>query len=224
MHILLIETDPANAGLIKQGLDKDEFLIHHALDSKSGLWAAQNSVFDMIIVDAHSDSEDVTNTISVIRQISGRIPVLVLSPQNMIEDLIPILTHSETDFVLKPVTIIELRARMMTLMKRSAEISDTSKICTAGVTLDLVTREVYRGSEKIVLQNNEFELLELFMRNAGNVITKTQILKKIWDYNFDPQTNVVDVLVWRLRSKIDKHFPQKIIQTVRGVGYVFRPI
>jgi len=224
VNILLIEADSKNAQLIKHGLKKKEFQIYHANNMEEGSLVAQNPKFGMIVIDIQNSSSEAIKLISTLRNQGNHTPILLLSPQQFVEELVPLLNNSETDFVLKPVTVVELRARMNTLLRRSLEQSESHKLSTAGVVLDLVNREVYRGEERIPLQKNEFELLEFFMRNAGNVVTKSDILKKIWDYNFDPQTNVVDVLVWRLRAKIDRHFPNKVIQTVRGVGYIFRPI
>lgn len=224
MKILLIEADSKNAQLIKQGLKKHDYQIEHAKSIEDAWNAAQKPKFKMIVIDIQRSCAEAVALISKLRSQGIQTPVLVLSPYQYVEALVPLLNNSETDFVLKPMTVLELRARMNTLLKRSIEQFQTQKISTAGVVLDLISREAYRGEERIPLQKNEFELLEFMMRNAGHIITKTDILKRIWNYNFDPQTNIVDVLVWRLRAKIDKHFPNKLIQTVRGVGYTFKPI
>jgi DNA-binding response OmpR family regulator len=224
MNILLVEKNHQNAELIRQGLSKTTYKIESTSDKATALITAQNPDVGLIIVDLESPRSENLQIVSELRQKEIRTPILILSCPDTVEDILPFMETPEVDFLFKPVTMVELRARIKALNRRYGSKLEKSRIKSAGVILDLMTREAYREEQKISLQNNEFELLKFLMRNSGRVITKAQILQKIWDYNFDPQTNVVDVLVWRLREKIDKHFPNKVIQTVRGVGYTFKMI
>jgi two-component system OmpR family response regulator len=150
-------------------------------------------------------------------------PVLILSAKRSVDDRVRGLQAGGDDYLTKPFAFSELLARVQALIRRSTNTSEPTTLCCGGLQLDLLSREVTRDGEKIELQAREFSLLEYLMRNAGRVVSKTMILEHVWDYAFDPQTNVVDVLVCRVRNKVDRNFDQKLIHTLRGAGYVLRP-
>jgi DNA-binding response OmpR family regulator len=150
-------------------------------------------------------------------------PVLILSAKASVDDRVKGLQAGGDDYLTKPFAFSELLARVQALIRRANHTAAPTQLAVADLTLDLLTREVTRSGQRIELQSREFALLELLMRHPGRAITKTMILEHVWDFSFDPQTNVVDVLVHRLRAKIDKDFPVKFIQTLRGVGYVLKP-
>jgi DNA-binding response OmpR family regulator len=222
MNILFIEGNPKNVEIVKNCLGNPKYKVHFVANQVAGLYEAQNPDFNVIIIDLEPAHGDGVKLLNDIRDKGIQTPVLVLSPQQKLEQMLPFLEKAENEFLVKPITDVEFKVRLKTLFRRTRDKMDRSRLQKADVILDLQTREAYREEKKISLQKNEFELLEFLMRNSGKVITKAQILQKVWDYNFDPQTNVVDVLVWRLREKIDKHFSTKVIQTVRGVGYIFK--
>jgi DNA-binding response OmpR family regulator len=224
INILMIENDIENAKMVEQNFGRSKYQIFRMTHADATFEKLKNPSYHLIIVDMDQNTSDCLNLISQLRQANVLTPVLVLSLQSGVEELMPHLVSNEFDFLLKPVTMIELKARAKALLKKNSSLLEKFHLKSAGVILDLISRQAYRDEQAIALQNNEFELLEFLMRNAGRIITKTEILEKVWNYSFDPQTNIVDVLVWRLRSKIDRHFSSKLIQTVRGVGYTFRPI
>ena len=149
-------------------------------------------------------------------------PIIVLSAKRSVDDRVKGLQKGGDDYLTKPFSFSELLARVQALIRRSSAVSEPTGLKVGDLSMDMVTRYVTRGEKRIDLQPREFSLLEYLMRNKGRVLSKTMILEHVWDYNFDPQTNVVDVLVCRLRNKIDKNFDQKMIQTIRGVGYVLK--
>ena len=150
-------------------------------------------------------------------------PVLILSAKTSVDDRVKGLQAGGDDYLAKPFAFSELLARLRALIRRATQTAEPTKLSAGEISLDLLTREVTRGGQRIELQSREFALLELLLRHPGHVVTKTMILEHLWDYSFDPQTNVVDVLIHRLRAKVDKDFPVKLIQTIRGVGYVLKP-
>jgi DNA-binding response OmpR family regulator len=158
-----------------------------------------------------------------LRQEKIQIPVLILSAKASVDDRVKGLQAGGDDYLTKPFAFSELLARVQALIRRATHVTEPAKLCAGGLAMDLLTREVTRGSQKLELQPREFALLELLLRQPGRVVTKTMILEHVWEYSFDPQTNVVDVLVSRMRAKVDKGFPTKLIQNIRGVGYVLKP-
>jgi len=224
INILLIENDNQNAKMVEQNFRKSKYQIFRMQHGEATFEKIRNPSYNLIIVDIDEDVPSCLSLASQLRQAEVQTPVLILSPQSAIEALIPYLECHDFDFMLKPVSMLEMKARAKALLGKNAGLFEKFQLKSAGVILDLISRQAFREEQAIALQNNEFELLEFLMRNAGRIITKTEILEKVWNYSFDPQTNIVDVLVWRLRSKIDRHFSNKVIQTVRGVGYTFRPI
>lgn len=223
INILMIENDIENAKLVEQNFRKSKYQIFRMSHADVTFDKIKNPSYHLIIVDIESSTCNSLNFISQLRQAGILTPALVLANPDSVDALVPHLETNEFDFLLKPVTMVELKARSKALLNKNSSLLEKFHLKSAGVILDLISRQAYRNEQAISLQNNEFELLEFLMRNAGRIITKTEILEKVWNYSFDPQTNIVDVLVWRLRSKIDRHFPSKLIQTVRGVGYTFRP-
>ncbi len=225
-HILLLETDPKNAHLVEQNFRKSKYQISRIAFQEASVEKLKNPSYNLIMIDIDQNIEAGIQLVSELRQIEIQTPVLMLCPHQALDAITPHLEAHEFDFLLKPVSVPEMKARAKALIQiqKASGFFEKFQLKSAGVILDLTSRRAYRGEQPIHLQNNEFELLEFMMRNAGRVITKTEILEKIWNYRFDPQTNVVDVLVWRLRSKIDRQFANKVIQTVRGVGYTFRPV
>ena len=157
-----------------------------------------------------------------LRRENVQVPVLILSAKATVDDRVKGLQAGGDDYLVKPFAFSELLARVQALIRRATKAPEPTRITVGDLTLDLLTREVRRGEQKIELQAREFSLLEFLMRHAGRVVTKTMILEHVWDYSFDPQTNVVDVLVFRLRNKIDKDFPKKLLHTIRGVGYTLK--
>src|SRR5206468_2976168 len=177
---------------------------------------------DAAIVDVMLPKLDGLNLVQRLRKEGIRVPVIFLSAKASVDDRIKGLQAGGDDYLTKPFAFSELLARVQALIRRSTNAAEPTRLSVADLTLDLLTREVTRGGQKIELQAREFALLEYLMRHAGRVVTKTMILEHIWDYSFDPQTNVVDVLVCRLRNKVDKDFPKKLIHTMRGMGYVLK--
>lgn len=224
INILMIENDIENAKIVEQNFRKSKYQIFRMSHSDVTFDKIKNASYHLIIVDIESSTCTSLNSIAQLRPAGVQTPVLVLSPDDSVDALVPYLDLNAFDFMLKPVAMVELKARSKALLNKNSSLLEKFHLKSAGVILDLISRQAYRNEQAIALQKNEFELLEFLMRNAGRIITKTEILEKVWNYSFDPQTNIVDVLVWRLRSKIDRHFPSKLIQTVRGVGYTFRPV
>ena len=222
MRALLIEDDVTIAEFVGRGLREAGFTVDHAADGQSGLGLAIAAPYDVAIVDLMLPALD---GLSVIRQMRERhvsTPVLILSAKRTVDDRVTGLEAGGDDYLIKPFAFTELLARVQALIRRAAGAPASTSLTAGDLTLDLRTRRVTRGGRDIELRQREFALLEYLMRNAGRVVSKTMILSHVWDYSFDPRTNVVDVLVHRLREKIDKGFDHKLIQTVRGIGYVLK--
>ena len=180
---------------------------------------AQSISYDAAVVDIMLPKLDGISLVQALRKDAVRTPVIFLSARSSVEDRIKGLQAGADDYLPKPFSFAELLARVQALIRRSTQAVEPARLIVGDLSLDLLTREVRRAGRKIELQAREFSLLEYLMRNASRVVTKTMILEHIWDYSFDPQTNVVDVLVHRLRSKVDRDFPHKLIHTYRGMGY-----
>ena len=225
MKILVIEDDEKFASFIAKGLKENGYDVDMAADGLLGQSMAEQEQYDAVVADIMLPSKDGLKIVQDLRAKNISIPVIFLSAKSSVEDRIAGLQAGGDDYLGKPFAISELTARIQALIRRSTVAvpsSETTLLSHGDLKLNLLTREVYRGEKKIELQTREFTLLEYLLRNAGKCVTKTLILEHVWDYNFDPQTNVVDVLVCRLRNKIDKGFKTSLIHTIRGMGYVLK--
>jgi two-component system OmpR family response regulator len=223
MRVLVVEDDNKIASFVVNGLKQSGFAVDRCADGEEALTFVQSTPYDVAVVDVMLPQLDGLSLVGKMRKQNIRVPVIILSAKASVEDRVKGLQTGADDYLTKPFAFSELLARIQALIRRSTNAAEPTKLSVGDLTLDLLTREVKRGHEAIELQSREFSLLEYLMRNPGRVVTKTMILEHIWDYSFDPQTNVVDVLVHRLRAKVDKDFPKKMIQTIRGVGYVLKP-
>jgi len=221
MRILVVEDDKKIASFVVNGLKQSGYAVDHSADGENGLIMAQTISYDAVVVDVMLPKLDGLSLIQQLRAKSSHIPVLILSAKASVDDRVRGLQAGGDDYLTKPFAFSELLARIQALIRRSTHTPEPTRLAVGDLAMELLTREVQRGGEKIDLQPREFALLEYLMRNANRTVTKTMILEHIFDYSFDPQTNVVDVLVHRLRSKVDKD--RAMLHTIRGVGYVLRP-
>lgn len=222
MQILLVEDDRKIASFIIKGLKQANFGVDHAVDGQDGLHMAITKSYDAAIIDIMLPKLDGLTLIQEIRRKKVKTPVIILSAKRTVDDRVKGLQTGSDDYLTKPFALVELLARMQALIRRTSGYTEPTRLTVGDLSVDLLKREVIRQNKKIELQPREFALLEYLMRNAGRTISGTMILEYIWGYHFDPQTNVVDVLVCRLRNKIDKDFEKKMIHTIRGVGYVLK--
>jgi two-component system OmpR family response regulator len=222
MRILVIEDDEKIGSFIRKGLREAGFIVDLAADGRQGLHMFQDTVYDAAVVDIMLPSMDGLTIIETIRRKGITTPVLILSAKRSVGDRIRGLQQGGDDYLVKPFSFGELLARLQALIRRDSRAVDSHSLTAADLNMDLLSREVSRGEQRIDLPAKEFALLEYLMRNKGRIISKTAILENVYDYSFDPQTNVVDVLVCRLRNKVDKDFDPKLIHTVRGMGYVLK--
>ena len=219
MRILVAEDDKKIASFIVKGLGEAGFAVDHADNGEEALHLALSEPYDAAIMDIMLPRLDGLTVIERLRQTKIHTPVLILSAKRSVDDRIRGLQAGGDDYLVKPFSYAELLARIQALSRRAGHESAPTRLVAGALSLDLLTREVKRGEIKLELQPREFALLEYLMRNAGKVVSKTMILGHLWGYDFDPMTNVVDVLVSRLRNKLDRDFDSKLIQTHRGVGY-----
>ena len=222
MRLLLVEDDMKIASLLMKGLKEAGFAIDHAADGEDGLHLALNEPYDAAIIDIMLPKLDGLMLIKEMRRQKMNTPVIVLSAKRSIDDRIKGLQTGSDDYLTKPFSFSELLARVQALIRRASGASEPTSLGIADLSMNLLTREVLRANKRIDLQPREFSLLEYLIRNAERVVSKTMILEHVWDYSFDPQTDVVDVLICRLRSKIERDFDKKLIHTIRGVGYVLK--
>lgn len=222
MRILIIEDDEQIASFVVRGLRESGFAVDHVGDGEAGLQMARLNPYDALVVDLMLPKLDGFAVIDQLRRSGQETPILILSAKHALEDKLQGFKAGTDDYLTKPFSFAELLARLQSLLKRTSRGQPANVLRVDNLTMNLLTRTVSRDDKSIELQPREFALLEYLLRNAGNVVSKTMILEHVWDYHFDPQTNVVDVLVHRLRTKIDKDFEPKLLQTVRGVGYVLR--
>lgn len=222
MRILLVEDDQKIASFILKGLKAAGYAVDHAAGGEDGLHLGLTEPYDAAIIDVMLPGRNGLSIIETLRRKKVRTPVIILSAKGEIEDRIKGLEIGADDYLTKPFSFSELLARVQALIRRSSAVSEPMRLAVGGLSLDLVTRRVARDGRKIELQPLEFSLLEYLMRNAGRVVSKTMIMEHVWDYNFDPRTNVVEARICRLRDKVDKEFDRKLIHTVRGVGYVLQ--
>jgi two-component system OmpR family response regulator len=237
MRILVVEDDKKIASFVVNGLKQSGFAVDRSADGLDALAHAESIGYDAAVIDLMLPGLDGLSLIKELRAKGQRLPVLILSAKSSVDDRVKGLQAGGDDYLTKPFAFSELLARIQALIRRASQAPEPTRLTVGDLTLDLVTREVHRGGEPIELQPREFALLEYLMRHPNRPVTKTMILEHIFDYSFDPQTNVVDVLVHRLRSKLDKRAadgagprprgkPEKdaaMLHTIRGVGYVLRP-
>ena len=222
VRALLVEDDATIADFVTRGLREAGFVVDHVADGDAGLSAAVGTPYDVAIVDVMLPKRDGLALIDDVRRRGIATPVLILSARRSVDDRVRGLQTGGDDYLTKPFSFAELLARVQALVRRASRTAEPTSLSVHDMPLDLLSRQVTRGGHAIDLRPREFALLEYLMRNQGRVVSKTMILSQVWKYSFDPQTNVVDVLVSRLREKIDKPFDKKLLQTVRGVGYVLR--
>jgi two-component system, OmpR family, response regulator len=220
VRALIVEDDRAIAEFVARGLREAGFAVDQAADGATGLELALSEPYDVAIVDLMLPQRDGLSLIDELRRRGRTTPVLILSARRSVDDRVRGLQSGGDDYLTKPFAFAELLARVQAVVRRATRAPEPSTLTIGDLTLDLLSRKVTRGGAPIELRPREFALLEYLMRNPSKVVSKTMILSHVWDYSFDPQTNIVDVLVSRLREKIDRPFDRKLLRTVRGVGYV----
>lgn len=222
MRILVIEDDQQAAGFLIKGLREEGHIVDHAADGDDGLALAREGVHDVLVVDRILPKRDGLSVIEALRGDDISTPVLILSALGEVDDRVTGLRAGGDDYLAKPYAFSELVARIEVLARRTKPEAAQTKLVVGDLELDLLARSCTRADQDITLQAREFRLLEYLMKHAGQVVTRTMLLENVWDYHFDPQTNVIDVHISRLRSKIDKDFEPALLHTVRGAGYSIR--
>jgi two-component system OmpR family response regulator len=222
MRILVVEDDLKISSFITKGLKQAGFAVDQSTDGEDGLDLALYEPYDAAIIDIMLPNRDGLSLIEELRRQKVKTPIIILSAKRSVDDRVKGLQTGSDDYLTKPFSFSELLARVQALIRRASGASEPTSLVVGDLSMDLLTREVIRGNRRIDLQPREFALLEYLMRNAGRVLSKTLILEHVWDCSFDPQTSVVDVLICRLRSRVDRDFDEKMIHTIRGVGYVLR--
>ncbi|WP_432263080.1 response regulator transcription factor [Cupriavidus sp. TMH.W2] len=222
MRVLVVEDDRKIGSFVSQALQQAGFAIDYAADGASGLDLALSTRYDAAVVDIMLPRLDGLSLIETLRRQKVATPVIILSAKRSVDDRVKGLQTGGDDYLTKPFALAELLARVFALIRRATGAVEPARLIVGDLILDLPAREVRRQGQKLELQPREFSLLEYLMRNVSRPVSKTMILEHIWDYSFCPQTNVVDVLVCRLRNKVDRDFPVKMIHTIRGVGYVLK--
>jgi len=219
MKLLLIEDDQKTADYIAKGLAESGYVVDTSHEGRDGLFMASGGNYDALIVDRMLPGMDGLAVIAALRAAEVKTPVLILSAMGAVDDRVKGLRAGGDDYLVKPFAFAELLARIEALLRRGPASSATVKLKAGPLEMDLLSRNVTRQGRDIDLLPREFRLLEFLMRHAGQVVTRTMLLENVWDYHFDPQTNVIDVHVSRLRQKLDKGFDKPLLQTVRGAGY-----
>lgn len=219
MKLLVIEDDSGTASYLLKGLRESGYSVDHAPDGEEGLYMALEGRYDALIVDRMLPKRDGLSLISVLRSSGDNTPVLILSALGEVDDRVKGLTAGGDDYLVKPYAFSELLARLNALVRRARPEQQQTLLKVGDLELDCPKRRVTRSGQPIALQPREFRLLEHLMRHAGQVVTRTMLLEAVWDYHFDPQTNVIDVQISRLRGKIDRGFATPLLHTVRGAGY-----
>ena len=222
MRILLVEDDKKTAAFIAKGLQRAGFAVDHAANGEDGLHLALTEPYDAAVVDIMLPQQDGLTIIEELRRKKINTPVILLSAKRSVDDRIRGLQTGSDDYLTKPFAFSELLARVRALIRRASGAPEPTRLQVGELSLDLLKREARRGEAKLELQPREFALLEYLMRHAGEAVSKTMLLEHIWGYEFDPQTNVVDVLVCRLRKKLEAESGEELIHTIRGVGYVLK--
>jgi two-component system OmpR family response regulator len=222
VKILIVEDDTITADFIRKGLQENGYSVNCAADGEQGLMLARNSHYDAAIIDIMIPKIDGLTMIERLRKKGNNTPFLILSAKRTVDDRILGLKKGGDDYLTKPFSFSELLVRIQALLRRSSLAGVQNQLSVGDLTVDVFTRKVMRSGREIELQPKEFSLLEYLMRNPGIALSKTLLLEHIWGYQFDTHTNVIDVLVHRLRGKIDRGFGRKLIRTVRGVGYMIK--
>jgi len=223
MNVLLVEDDLDIASFVTKGLRRAGYTTDCAADGSAGEEMVRSAIYDVAVVDLMLPGQDGLTLIRHLREAKLKTPVIVLSAKRSPADKVTCLRAGADDYLSKPFDLPELIARIEAVLRRAGDTPKAERLESSGVCVDLVGRTVRRDGQRIDLPPREFALLELLMRNAGRPLTKSYLLERLWDFNVEPQTNVVDVLVCRLRNRVDRDFPKKLIHTVRAIGYVFRP-
>jgi two-component system OmpR family response regulator len=223
MKILVVEDDRETASYLAKGLAESGYMVDRAGDGREGLYLASSGNYDAIVLDRMLPGMDGLTMLGALRAAEIRTPALILSALARVDDRVKGLRAGGDDYLVKPFAFSELLARLEALLRRRATAPAATRLQVGDLELDLLTRTVRRQGRPIELLPREFRLLEYLMRNAGHVVTRTMLLEHVWNYHFDPQTNVIDVHISRLRQKIDKSFDRPLLHTVRGAGYCLRP-
>ena len=223
MRLLVVEDDPAIASFLVKGLKEAGFAVDHAASGGAALEMASSTTYDLAVVDLMLPGLDGLGLIEELRRRRITVPVIILSAKRSVDDRVRGLQAGGDDYLTKPFAFEELLARVQALIRRATGAVEPTRLVVGDLALDLVSRKVERAGRALDLRPREYALLEYLMRNPGRVVSKAMILSHVFDYSFDPRTNVVDVLVHRLREKVDKEFAAPMIHTVRGMGYVLRP-
>jgi len=224
MRVLLIEDERETAAFLQKALKESGHLAEHAEDGDTGLSLAKTGSYDVLIVDRMLPKRDGLSVISELRADDDHTPALILSALGEVDDKVQGLRAGGDDYLTKPYAYSELLARIEALARRPSPEEVVTRYSVGDLILDRLSHDVKRADEAITLQPREFRLLEYLMKHAGQVVTRTMLLENVWDYHFDPQTNVIDVHISRLRSKIDKNFDRPLLHTIRGAGYTIRDI
>ena len=219
MRILVVEDDAETLGFIKKGFLEEGHTVDASANGQEGLLMASTSNYDLLVLDRMLPGLDGLSIVRTLRANRSKVPILILSALSEVDQRVEGLEAGCDDYLIKPFAFSELKARANILMKRPRVSDQTTFLETASLRMDLVNRKVTRAEKEIELKPREFRLLEFLLRHAGEVVTRTMLLEQVWDYHFDPQTNVIDVHVSRLRNKLDKGFSIQLLKTVRGAGY-----
>lgn len=222
MHVLVVEDDERVAGHVVKGLKGEGWLVDHVADGRQALFQVAAETYDVIVLDRMLPNVDGLKILQTMRASGDGTPVLILSALGDVDNRVKGLRAGGDDYLTKPFAFSELVARIEALGRRKGVVQETTELSLADLEMNLITRTVTRRGQAIDLTSREFALLEYLLRNAGRVVSRSMLLEAVWDYNFDPQTNIIDQHVSRLRSKIDKDFDPPLLQTVRGMGYALR--
>jgi two-component system OmpR family response regulator len=222
MHVLVVEDDARVAGHVVKGLKAEGWLVDHVADGREALFRVAAETYDVVVLDRMLPNVDGLKILQTMRASGDSTPVLILSALGDVDNRVKGLKAGGDDYLAKPFAFSELLARIEALSRRKAPVQETTELSMADLHMNLITRTVTRAGQPIDLTAREFALLEYLLRNAGRVVSRSMLLEAVWDYNFDPQTNIIDQHVSRLRQKIDKDFDPPLLQTIRGMGYALR--
>ena len=223
MHVLVVEDDERVASHVVKGLKAEGWLVDHVADGREALFQAAAGAYDVIVLDRMLPNVDGLKILQTLRAAGDATPVLILSALGDVDNRVKGLRAGGDDYLAKPFAFSELLARVEALSRRKGVVQEVTELSLADLHMNLLTRTVTRAGQPVELTAREFALLEYLLRNAGRVVSRSMLLEAVWDYNFDPQTNIIDQHVSRLRQKIDKDFGPPLLQTIRGMGYSLRP-